>query len=101
MENSKNNIEMIVNSIGKTDKQFAMALIWSAAIIFWITFILLKFASADKGILNLLIGFMTGTAATILGVYFVTQMNKKPNQPGDNPNEDVAVTNIGNQQVSQ
>lgn len=91
--NIKKTIKIMLGKLEKTDKQFVMAMIWSAAIIYWITYILMKFASGDKGILNLLIGFMTGTSATILGVYFVTQMNKKtdPQGPGT-MNADISLT---------
>ena len=81
------------NRVEKVDRQFALAVIWSAAIIYWVTYILIKFAAMDKGILNLLIGFMTGTAATILGVYFVSQMQKKPEKPPGTTIDSTTIVN--------
>ncbi len=65
----------------KTTEQFALALIWSFAVILWISYILIHYGQ-DKGILNLLIGFMTGgVAGGVFGVYFMAQQTKKTDIP--------------------
>lgn len=65
----------------KTTEQFTLAIIWSFAVIIWISYILIHYGQ-DKGILNLLIGFMTGgVAGGVFGVYFMAQQTKKTEIP--------------------
>jgi hypothetical protein len=66
-----------------------LAYIWTFAIIAFISYILLMWGERME-ILTLIIGFVTGTAATILAVYFGAPIGvKKPDvtvtQPGNNP----------------
>lgn len=78
----------------KTTEQFALALIWSGAVIVWISYILMHYGQ-DKGILNLLIGFMTGgVAGGIFGVYFMSSISKKtePPPPGTITQETTTTT---------
>lgn len=70
-----------------------LAYIWTGAIILFIGYITYQFGSA-KEILTLLIGFITGTAATILAVYFGAPIASKKTdtsvtQTGDQPSVNV------------
>jgi hypothetical protein len=70
-----------------------LAYIWSIAIIIMIAFVLYKWGSI-LAVLTLVVGFVTGTAATILSVYFGAPIASKKadttvTQTGDSP-----VTNV-------
>ncbi len=79
--------------IEKVDRQFALAIIWSLAVIVWISYILAHYGG-DKGILNLLIGFMTGGAAGgIFGVYFMSNQSKKTDKPPGTTTDSTTIVN--------
>lgn len=70
-----------------------LAYIWSFAIIAMVTYTLIMYGSI-LAVLTLIIGFVTGTAATILAVYFGAPIGAKkpidagggaPSVTGDNP----------------
>lgn len=78
----------------KTTEQFALSLLWSFAVIIWISYILVHYGG-DKGILNLLIGFMTGGAAGgIFGVYFMAQQTKKVDPPTGTTVKDTTIKEV-------
>lgn len=68
-----------------------LAYLWSVALIAFVAYILIAYGHI-LAVLTLIVGFITGTAATILAVYFGAQITpKKPdngntvNVSGDNP----------------
>lgn len=69
-----------------------LAYIWSFALIGMIAYTLIKYGSI-LAVLTLIIGFVTGTAATILAVYFGSAIaSKKPDNTITGDNNTVAPT---------
>lgn len=68
-----------------------LAYLWSGAIIIFVGYILWRFGDF-KEILTLLIGFISGTASTILALYFGGVLGK-PGTPPPSPGQvDVAIS---------
>ncbi len=78
-----------------------LAYIWSLAIILMIGFVLYKWGNI-LAVLTLIVGFVTGTAGTVLSVYFGAPISgKKPDNITPVNNADtVNVTNNSQQQPS-
>lgn len=71
-----------------------LAYIWSAALIIFVGYILWEYGHI-LAVLTLMVGFITGTAATVLAVYFGAQLTtKKPEQPIVTTNSDTTNVNV-------
>lgn len=73
-----------------------LAYLWSAALIIFVGYILWEYGHI-LAVLTLIVGFITGTAATVLAVYFGAQLTpKKPEQPTLTTNSDTTNVTVGN-----
>lgn len=81
--------------IPKVTEQFTLAIMWSFAAIGWITFILIKYGG-DKGVLNLIIGLISGAIInSLFGTYFSANTTKKTDvPPGTTTTTDAVVKTV-------